>query len=98
MTERKKPEILITGAGGALAQEVIDRVKDRYTVVLVDFRRRVRVDEGMHSYRVEYNKRGLEDIFRKHDIEAVIHLVVWGCMSLLIVTDTTIMYWERSDC
>ncbi|MDX1696417.1 MAG: NAD-dependent epimerase/dehydratase family protein, partial [Ketobacteraceae bacterium] len=46
----------------------------RYHVVLVDFRRRVQIDEGMSSYRVEYNKRGFEDIFRKHDIEAVIHL------------------------
>ncbi len=75
MTEQaKKPEILITGAGGSLAQEVIDRLKERYHVVLVDFRRRVQIDEGMSSYRVEYNKRGFEDIFRKHDIEAVIHL------------------------
>lgn len=74
MMEQKKPEILITGAGGALAQEVIDRLKERYHVVLVDFRRRVQIDDGMSSYRVEYNKRGFEDIFRKHDIEAVIHL------------------------
>ena len=28
----------------------------------------------MSSYRVEYNKRGFEDIFRKHKLEAVIHL------------------------
>ncbi len=70
----EKPEILITGAGGALAQAVIALLKDRYRVVLVDFRRRVQIDEGMSSYRVEYNKRGFEDIFRKHDIEAVIHL------------------------
>lgn len=75
MTETKeKPEILITGAGGALAQHVIAQLKDRYRVVLVDFRRRVQIDEGMSSYRVEYNKRGFEDIFREHDIQAVIHL------------------------
>lgn len=70
----EKPEILITGAGGSLAQSVIAQLKDRYRVVLVDFRRRVQIDEGMSSYRVEYNKRGFEDIFRNHNIEAVIHL------------------------
>ena len=74
MSVVEKPEILITGAGGALAQNVISQLKDRYRVVLVDFRRRVQIDEGMSSYRVEYNKRGFEDIFRKHNIEAVIHL------------------------
>jgi UDP-glucose 4-epimerase len=74
MSEVDKPEILITGAGGALAQIVISQLKDRYRVVLVDFRRRVQIDEGMSSYRVEYNKRGFEDIFRKHNIETVIHL------------------------
>ena len=51
----KKPEVLITGAGGALAQTVIARLKEHYQLVLVDFRRRVRIDEGMASYQVEYN-------------------------------------------
>jgi UDP-glucose 4-epimerase len=73
-TTAEKPEILITGAGGALAQSVINILKDRYSLVLVDFRRRVQIDEGMSSYRVEYNKRGFEDIFREHKIGAVIHL------------------------
>lgn len=72
--EVRKPEVLITGAGGALAQTVIAKLKEHYQLVLVDFRRRVRVDEGMASYQVEYNKRGFEDIFRQHKIEAVIHL------------------------
>ncbi|HEX4939798.1 MAG TPA: SDR family oxidoreductase [Candidatus Kapabacteria bacterium] len=74
MIHKQKPEILITGAGGALAQQVIQQLKRDYHVVLVDFRRRVPLEEGMSSYRVEYNKRGFEDIFRKHKIEGVIHL------------------------
>jgi UDP-glucose 4-epimerase len=74
MTTDERPEVLITGAGGSLAQTVIARLKANYRVVLVDFRRRVRVDEGMASYQVDYNKRGFEDIFRRHDIKAVIHL------------------------
>jgi len=74
MSTDTRPEVLITGAGGSLAQTVIARLKEHYRVVLVDFRRRVRVDEGMASYQVDYNKRGFEDIFRRHEIKAVIHL------------------------
>ncbi len=74
MIRKHKPEILVTGAGGSLAQYVINLLKNDYHIVLVDFRRRVQLEEGLSSYRVEYNKRGFEDIFRKHKIEAVIHL------------------------
>lgn len=74
MMHKHKPEILVTGAGGALAQHVIQELKRDYHIVQVDFRRRVPRQEGMSSYRVEYNKRGFEDIFRKHRIEGVIHL------------------------
>ncbi len=74
MIHKHKPEILVTGAGGSLAQYVINELKHHYHIVLVDFRRRVQLEEGMSSYRVEYNKRGFEDIFRKHKFEAVIHL------------------------
>ena len=74
MTESSKPEVLITGAGGALAQTVIRKLKHSCSLVLVDFRRRVQVDEGTVSYMVDVNKRGFEDIFRNHNIRAVIHL------------------------
>ena len=57
MIHKHKPEVLVTGAGGSLAQYVINELKKDYHVVLVDFRRRVQLDEGMSSYRVEYNKR-----------------------------------------
>jgi len=63
MTESGKPEVLITGAGGALAQTVIRKLKHSCSLVLVDFRRRVQVDEGTISYMVDVNKRGFEDIF-----------------------------------
>lgn len=70
----KRKTILITGAGGALAQEVIKRLKVDFEIVAVDFRRRVRIDEDIHSYRVDFNKRAFEDIFRNHSIDGVIHL------------------------
>lgn len=72
--ENSKKTILVTGAGGALAQEVIHSLKDDYNLVAVDFRRRVQTEENMPSYRVDYNKRAFEDVFRNHKIDGVIHL------------------------
>jgi UDP-glucose 4-epimerase len=66
--------VLITGAGGSLAQEVIARLKGTEKIVAVDFRRRVQTDKGTPSYRVNYNNRAFEDIFRAHKIDAVIHI------------------------
>ena len=72
MTNKKT--ILITGAGGALAQQVIAQLKNRYHIIAVDFRRRVQTHEGIHSYKVDYHKRAFEDLFRKHKIDGLIHI------------------------
>ncbi len=74
MTQDEKPSLLITGAGGALAQRVIARLKRRYNVVAVDFRRRVQVDPGMASYQVSYHNRAFEDIFRSHNVQGIVHI------------------------
>ena len=74
MAKANKPKILITGARGALAQQVITRLKSHYQLVIVDFRRRVIMDDDIPSYFVHINKRGFEDIFRDHQIDGVIHL------------------------
>ncbi|MEW6169118.1 MAG: SDR family oxidoreductase [Pseudomonadota bacterium] len=66
--------VLVTGAAGSLARRVIARLHGRYNLVAVDFRRKVETDAGIPSYRVESYKRGFEDIFRKHAIDAVIHI------------------------
>lgn len=70
----KNATILVTGAGGTLAKLVIERLKQQYQVIAVDFRRRVELDQEIPSYCVDFNKRGFEDIFRNHDIEGVVHL------------------------
>jgi len=70
----KKEEILITGAGGALAAQVISRLKNDYNIVAVDFRKKVNVGKNIVSYKVDFNKRGFEDIFRSHNLTSVIHL------------------------
>ncbi|WP_420427618.1 NAD-dependent epimerase/dehydratase family protein [Algiphilus sp.] len=66
--------VLVTGAAGSLAQRVISRLYWKYQVIAVDFRRRVETDADIPSYLVDMQKRGFEDIFRRHKIDAVLHL------------------------
>src|SRR3546814_8453987 len=74
MSENKKKTVLVTGAAGSLAKRVIARLHGRYHVVAVDFRRKVETDADIPSYKVEIHKRGFEDVFRKHKIDAVLHI------------------------
>jgi UDP-glucose 4-epimerase len=69
-----KKTVLVTGAGGSLAKRVIARLHGKYNVIAVDFRRKVETDADIPSYKVEMHKRGFEDIFRAHKIDAVIHI------------------------
>lgn len=73
VAERKKT-VLVTGAAGSLAKRVIARLHGRYHMVAVDFRRKVETDADIPSYKVDYDKRGFEDVFRRHKIDAVLHL------------------------
>jgi len=73
-TEDGKKTVLVTGSAGALAKRVIARLHGRYNVVAVDFRRKVETDAGIPSYKVEMEKRGFEDIFLNHKIDAVLHI------------------------
>ncbi|MGH8456947.1 MAG: SDR family oxidoreductase [Stenotrophobium sp.] len=70
----EKKTVLVTGAAGSLAKRVIARLQGKYQVIAVDFRRKVETDAGIPSYKVEIFKRGFEDIFRKHKVDAVIHI------------------------
>lgn len=68
------PAILVTGAAGALARRLIERLHPRQPVVAVDFRRRAEFDAAIPSYQVAMEKRGLEALFRRHQIGSVVHL------------------------
>lgn len=70
----EKKTVLVTGAAGSLAKRVIARLHGRYHVIAVDFRRKVETDADIPSYKVEMHKRGFEDIFRHHKVDAVIHI------------------------
>jgi UDP-glucose 4-epimerase len=66
--------VLVTGAAGSLAKRVIGKLQGRHQMVAVDFRRKVETDAGIPSYLVELHKRGFEDVFAAHRIDAVIHI------------------------
>ncbi len=73
MNEARKT-VLITGAAGALAQQVINRLHGRYNLVVCDARREVSMPEDIPSYRVDFNKRRFEDLFREYRFDSIIHL------------------------
>ncbi|MCP5209219.1 MAG: SDR family oxidoreductase [Hahellaceae bacterium] len=74
MKRTNKPTILITGSAGALAQQVINRMSDSCNIVAVDFREQVYLGDDIPSYRIDFNKRVFEDLFRKYNFDGVIHL------------------------
>jgi UDP-glucose 4-epimerase len=71
---RRKPTILVTGAGGALAQRTIQRLKHHYNIIALDFRHKPEISACTASYCIQFTKREFEDIFREHDIDGVLHL------------------------
>jgi UDP-glucose 4-epimerase len=72
MAERKT--VLVTGAGGSLARRVIARLHPKWQVIAVDFRKKVETEKGVPSYKVDMHKRGFEDVFRNHHVDAVLHI------------------------
>ncbi len=72
---QRPPRILITGAAGALAQQVIRRLRESCDLVAVDFREQVYLgDDIPPSYCIDFNKRVFEDLFRRYEFDGVIHL------------------------
>ncbi|MDP4546384.1 SDR family oxidoreductase [Marinobacter sp. MDS2] len=74
MSKKNRPQILVTGAAGALAQQVIKRLSTTCDLVAVDFREKVDLDDSIPSYCIDFNKRVFEDLFRKYQFDGVIHL------------------------
>jgi UDP-glucose 4-epimerase len=76
MSNMKKKKVLVTGAGGALAQRVINKLKLRreYEIIGVGFKENTYFDDTITNYRIDFSKRGFEMIFREHQLDAVIHL------------------------
>ena len=70
--------ILVTGIAGGLAHRVAERLVARGDVVVgADYRRIDRLPPSLASvttYRASYVKTAIEDVFRKHAFDAVLHL------------------------
>lgn len=71
---RRREKILITGAAGALAKYVIDKLQADYQIIGVDFRGLKAMHPDTVDYEVDFNKRSFEDVFREHEFVAVLHL------------------------
>ena len=74
MTKKHRPQILVTGAAGALAQQVIKKLRKTCNLVAVDFREQVYLGDDIPSYCIDFNKRVFEDLFRRYHFDGVIHL------------------------
>ena len=70
----KKQTVMITGAAGALAQQVINRLRDTHNIVAVDFRKLTYHSDDIASYKIDFTKRGFEDLFKHYEFDSVIHL------------------------
>jgi len=69
-----KQRILVTGAAGALAQQVIRRLRHHYELVVVDSRTEVTTPPDIPSFRCEFLHRSFEELFRQYHFDGVIHL------------------------
>jgi len=74
MTAPKRPQLLVTGAAGTLAQKVIAQLRETCDLVAVDFREQVWLGDDIPSYCIDFNKRVFEDLFRRFHFDGVIHL------------------------
>jgi len=69
-----KKTVLVTGAAGALSQQVINRLRGKYQIVAVDFRELTFLSDDIPSYKIDFTKRVFEDLFKTYAFDSVIHL------------------------
>ena len=68
------PTVLVTGAAGALARRVIQRLAGEARVIAADVRRRALLPEVEASYHLDMSRKGFAEVFVAHRIDAVIHI------------------------
>lgn len=69
-----RQRLLVTGAAGALAQQVIRRLRGQHDLVVVDARTEVTTPPDIPSHRCDFLHRSFEELFRQHQFTGVLHL------------------------
>lgn len=73
----KQKKVLITGISGGLAHQVSEMIPKSWDIVGVGLNSlRPVKDRKIEHYRLDITKNKLEDIFRRHQFDAVIHMAV----------------------
>lgn len=68
-------KVLVTGIAGSLARLCADKlIEQGHEVIGVDYRNAEGIRKDVRFYRANYNKTKIEDIFRKHTPQLVLHL------------------------
>ncbi len=70
----RKPRVVITGIGGNLGRAVARRLHRHYDVIGIDRRTVRHMPKDIEIEQVDIRRRSVEDVFRRQDIEAVVHL------------------------
>lgn len=65
---------MITGAVGALAQQVIKQLRETCSLVAVDAREQALLGDDIPSHCIDFNHRSFEDLFRRYRFDGVIHM------------------------
>ena len=71
---QRKQRVVITGIGGNLGRAVARRLHRTYEVVGIDRRTVRHMPKDVDVEQVDIRRRSVEDVFRRKDIDAVVHL------------------------
>ena len=80
----RKKTVLVTGAAGALAQQVINRLRGKYQIVAVDFRELTYLRDDIPSYKIDFNKRVFEDLFKTYSFLSY-RASVWNRANVVVI-------------
>lgn len=70
----RKQRVVITGIGGNFGRAVARRLHRQYDVVGIDRRNVRHMPKDIDIEQVDIRRRSVEDVFRRQDIDAVVHL------------------------
>lgn len=71
---RRRQRVVITGIGGNFGRAVARRLHRRYEVTGIDRRPTPHLPKDIEVEHVDIRRRGMEDVFRRERVDAVVHL------------------------